>query len=270
MAGDWIKMRHNLHEHPKVLMIADTLQMDVFAVVGRLHRLWAWVDQHSETGRALVAPLSRIDALVGATRFADALKKVGWLDGEDGCLDFPGFEEHNGQTAKKRARNTQRQKKRRDTVSPDCRAESATEARPEKRREEKKNKNPQSPRAGGEVENGDSSFDAWWKSYPVRSPGTPRGNRTAAFRAWSKLSDPDRSRVVEATRRLIASGQIPKDAERFLRPGQGGTDPPWRSWLDDTPAASIASRAPKTAANRREEGNHEYDQSGLDSLIVSG
>lgn len=125
--------------------------------------------------------------------------------------------------------------------------------------------------AGSACEDGDSSFDAWYESYPVRGKGVPRGNRKAAFRAWVKLRDADRSRVVEATRRLIASGQIPKDAERFLRPGPHGADPPWQAWLDDTPGATVAAGTkPKTAANRREEGNHEYDQSGLDSLIVRG
>lgn len=147
MAGDWIKMRTNLHEHPKVLMVADTLGVDAFAVVGRLHRLWAWVDQHSESGRAVVAPLSRVDALVCATGFADALRSVGWLAGDDGCLDFPGFEEHNGETAKKRAENSKRQKKRRSEVSRTCRASVAQNARPEKRREEK-NKTPPNPPAG--------------------------------------------------------------------------------------------------------------------------
>lgn len=140
MAGDWIKMRTNLDTDPRVIELAAILNMTELHVIGCLWRLWSWADEHSEDGNALRVTYVTLDRFTCVTGFAHALKKVGWLDGEEGNLCFPNFTDHNGQTAKKRAETNKRVAKHRNAN----RVTNVTQkALPEKRREEKKK--PQTP-----------------------------------------------------------------------------------------------------------------------------
>lgn len=52
MAGDWIKMRSNLWDDPRVARICDLTDVGEAAVVGGLYWLWATADQHSERNHA--------------------------------------------------------------------------------------------------------------------------------------------------------------------------------------------------------------------------
>lgn len=135
MAGDWIKMRANLAEDPAVLEIAAITGLDRFAVVGRLHRIWAWADAHTEDGNATGVTLAFLNEVSGITGFAEAMVEAGWLETLDKVISFPKFGRHNGQSAKRRALATRRKQKERHATS-------VTETRPEKRREEKSSKFP--------------------------------------------------------------------------------------------------------------------------------
>lgn len=140
MAGTWIKMMKNLHDNPKVEEIAVLTGLDTYAVVGRLHKLWSWVDEVSEDGRDLLTTDDRINCRIQCDTFATALRQVGWIEGEGKSISFVNFTEHNGATAKKRAADSARigQKRRcRQNVAND-----ATKTRPEKRREEKSKTSP--------------------------------------------------------------------------------------------------------------------------------
>jgi hypothetical protein len=118
MAGDWIKMRCNLDTDPAVFQIAAALQMDELAVVGRLWKVWAWADQHCADCNAVSVTRNVLDRITSTPGFADAMQKVGWLEGLDGALSFPHFDRHNGQTAKKRALTKNRvEKTRADSVT---------------------------------------------------------------------------------------------------------------------------------------------------------
>jgi hypothetical protein len=118
MAGDWIKMRCNLDTDPAVFQIAAALEMDELAVVGRLWRVWAWADQHCADCNAVSVTRNVLDRITSTPGFADAMQKVGWLEGLDGALSFPHFDRHNGQTAKKRALTKNRvEKTRTDSVT---------------------------------------------------------------------------------------------------------------------------------------------------------
>lgn len=142
MAGDWIKMRCELVRDPDVIQIAAALGVDEFGVVGRLHSLWSWLDAHSADGTNVRIVSAFLDRLTACPGFADALRTVGWLDGRDGNLTFPGYAAHNGESAKARAsgaKRKQKQRKQRDI----CPSENGTHVPkspgPEKRREEKNN-----------------------------------------------------------------------------------------------------------------------------------
>lgn len=110
MAGDWIKMRVDLMDDPSVVAIAVRLDMDEDHVVGKLHRLWSWADRHTIDGATSGVNDTWVDRFVAKKGFAAAMADVGWLViGTDG-IRFPGFEKHNGESAKKRADAQQRQR----------------------------------------------------------------------------------------------------------------------------------------------------------------
>jgi hypothetical protein len=50
MAGDWINMRSNLWDAPRVQCLCDETGQIEATVVGALYWLWATDDQHSEDG----------------------------------------------------------------------------------------------------------------------------------------------------------------------------------------------------------------------------
>jgi hypothetical protein len=138
MAGDWIKMRSNIKDDPDVVLIAGKLSTDEFSVIGRLHAVWAWLDQHSADGISVRTTSAYLDRLTACPGFAEALRAVGWLDGRDGSLTFPNFEKHNGETAKARALAKNRMQKQERNISYASSVRSVTQtASPEKRREEK-------------------------------------------------------------------------------------------------------------------------------------
>ena len=144
MAGDWIKIEHTLCDKPEVCQMAELLQIDPDAIVGKLVRFWSWCDQQTVSGNGLTVTKTFLDRITHQAGFADALLKVGWLTSRDnnGCLalSVPRFERHNGQTAKERANTNRRVAKSRE-----CNANTVTNVTPEplqkplpeKRREEK-------------------------------------------------------------------------------------------------------------------------------------
>jgi len=147
MAGDWIKMRTNLDTDVRVIELAGMLNMTELHVVGCLWKLWAWADQHTQDGNAMRVTSVTLDRFTGVTGFAEALRKVDWLAGRDGALTFPRFVEHNGQTAKNRAKTKERVAKHRNaSIVTDV----TQKQLPEKRREEKSiPPNPQGKNADG-------------------------------------------------------------------------------------------------------------------------
>jgi hypothetical protein len=73
MAGEWLPMRMDLTDDPAVISMAAALNMDEFAVVGRLHRLWGWANRHLSSGNAPSVTEQWIDRFVSAPGFAAAM-----------------------------------------------------------------------------------------------------------------------------------------------------------------------------------------------------
>lgn len=143
MAGDWIKMRADLHTHPKVVRMASALKADRLRIVGGLHSAWCLFDVHSVDGLLDGYSADTLDDLIGFPGFSRAMMAVGWLEENGESLVMPRFEAHNGQSAKRRAQDADRKR--------NVRKASASEAdkkrtREEKRREDIKDK----PHIGGE------------------------------------------------------------------------------------------------------------------------
>jgi hypothetical protein len=142
MAGDWIKMSTDLRTHPKVVRIASALKADRLRVVGALHAVWCLFDAHSADGSLDGYTSESLDELVGWSGFSAAMKAVEWMEIDEVGLHLPGYETHNGASAKRRAQEAER--KRESRISPQVvRNVSALDAdgmrtREEKRREEKR------------------------------------------------------------------------------------------------------------------------------------
>lgn len=145
MAGDWIKMRGNLWDDPRVARLCDLTDSGEAAVIGGLYWLWATADQHSSDGVMPGLTLRSIDRKTGIPGLGDALVSIGWLINEPEGVRIVRFEEHNGTSAKKRCVTAKRVANHRsnDDVTQEAlqdEHESVTPAlaREEKRREEKK------------------------------------------------------------------------------------------------------------------------------------
>lgn len=146
MAGDWIKLRTNLAGDPAVKLMARELRETVYSVVGRLHALWSWADQHTDDGNLPFTVLSDIDDVVDRRGFSEKLVSVGWMEvSESGTgVLIPNWERHNGKSAKKRCLDSEAQRRKREKGSDSDRKMSENVSdklrqEPDQRREEKSN-----------------------------------------------------------------------------------------------------------------------------------
>jgi len=108
MAGDWIKMRGNLWDDPRIGRLVDLTDSSEAAVIGALYWLWATADQHTEDGIMPGLSLRQIDRKTGVKGMGDALVAVGWLADHPEGVRIINFEDHNGASAKKRAQTAKR------------------------------------------------------------------------------------------------------------------------------------------------------------------
>ncbi len=149
MAGDWIKMRGNLWDDPRVMRLCDLTGLGEAAIIGGLYWLWATADQHTEDGVMPGLTPRQIDRKTDVTGLGQALCSVGWIEDHPDGLRIVNFEDHNGTSAKRRATDAQRKANSRNVSASDAdiaRTEHGQKtpnlgARKEKRREEKRRKN---------------------------------------------------------------------------------------------------------------------------------
>ncbi|NMP26881.1 hypothetical protein GW590_08390 [Rahnella sp. SAP-1] len=119
MASSWIKIEVITPDKPEIFQLAEILNIDPDAVLGKMIRVWAWADQQTIDGNAKCnaagVTKSVLDRVTCASGFANALIQVGWLAEEDGRLYFPNHQRHNGETSKKRALTNSRVTKMRES-----------------------------------------------------------------------------------------------------------------------------------------------------------
>jgi hypothetical protein len=108
MAGDWIKMRGNLWDDPRIASLCDFTDAPEAMIIGGLYWLWSSADQHSENGVMPGLSLRAIDRKTGIKGFGDALVSIGWLADHPEGVRITRFEEHNGTSAKKRCATAKR------------------------------------------------------------------------------------------------------------------------------------------------------------------
>lgn len=110
MSG-WIKLEKSVESDPRVLRLAKKLQRlcnadalpGVTLAVGALARLWMFADSHiREDDRIDISPAD-LDDWIGITGFCDAMPDDWLRVVDENTVELPGFQEHNGVKAKKRA-----------------------------------------------------------------------------------------------------------------------------------------------------------------------
>lgn len=126
-------MRADLLTHPKVVRMSSALRADRLRISGGLFAVWCLFDTHSVDGRLEGYTLEALDDLIGFPGFGSGMQAVGWLEIDGDSLCTPRFEEHNGQSAKRRASETERKRNERKTSAPNA---DKKRTREEKRREE--------------------------------------------------------------------------------------------------------------------------------------
>lgn len=80
-SGLWIKMRRSLSSDPDVFRIGELTALNRFAVVGKLHAVWSWADEHDVTSRdAVSVTYSYIDQRLPITKGSPkrCVRSAGW------------------------------------------------------------------------------------------------------------------------------------------------------------------------------------------------
>jgi hypothetical protein len=135
--SNWIKMRSNLWDDPRIAKICDITNKPEREVVGGLYWIWSMADDQSTDGRLEGLSLGAIDRKTGLKGLGAALVKIGWiLESEDG-VEIARFDEHNGASAKRRSTEAKRMqfvRKPKDSCSQPMQTESEHHAQLDKNR----------------------------------------------------------------------------------------------------------------------------------------
>ena len=233
MAGDWIKMRADLLTHPKVVRMASALRADRLRVTGGLFAVWCLFDTHSIDGQLAGYSLEALDELIGFEGFGDAMVAVEWLEDEGDALATPRFDEHNGQSAKRRATESERKRNERKASASDA-DKLQTKCGPEKRREESSSLRSEDT----------ADFDAAWAAYPKR-PGASKSGSLKAWRARIKAGS-TAAEILAGVERYAAFCAASGTEPRFIKQPATffGPDEHFRADWTFTPAARRTAGAP--------------------------
>jgi hypothetical protein len=145
MASSWIKVEVITPDKPEIFQIAEILNIDPDAVLGKLVRIWAWADQQTVDGNAGSVTKGVLDRIAFITGFADALIAVGWLAYDGNKLILPNFERHNGESSKKRALTNRRVAAHRKNETQKVTLAALQKALPEEEEEEEEEVKIRSP-----------------------------------------------------------------------------------------------------------------------------
>lgn len=186
-------MNKSLPRDPRVVRISSALKADRLRTCGGLLSAWCIADEQTEDGKLDGYTPDLLDELIGFPGLALAMQSVGWLEVGDGFLVIPRFEEHNGQSAKRRAQDSARKMSAREADI--CPQPEPTICGPEKRREEKIKKSMAKPlieevaafckSIGLPESDGNATF--WkWESNDWMNGKKPIKNWKATIRQWNE------------------------------------------------------------------------------------
>jgi len=206
VAGDWIKMGKDLLTHPKVVRMSSALRADKLRTVGGLFAVWCLFDTHSEDGQLSGYTCETIDEEIRFPGFCAAMQSVGWLETDADGAFLPDFEEHNGQSAKRRAQETERKRAERKTSACDA---DKKRTREEKRREEVNTVADALPSPSAP-----DGFETFWAEWPS---GGRKGGKAECLKVWRKdRLEAQASTIVAHVKALKTSREWLKDGGEFI------------------------------------------------------
>ncbi|HIB9048887.1 TPA: DNA replication domain protein [Raoultella planticola] len=218
MASSWIKVEVITPDKPEIFQIAEILNIDPDAVLGKLVRIWAWADQQTVDGNAGSVTKGVLDRIAFITGFADALIAVGWLAYDGNKLILPNFERHNGESSKKRALTNRRVAAHRKNETHKVTQPALQKALPEEEEEEEvKDKIPPNPPRGREPKKSypypeQLNAEAWeeWKAYRrenrFKAYAPTERSEGAAITELINLSDGDHQAQMLIVQQSMAKG----------------------------------------------------------------
>jgi hypothetical protein len=207
MAGDWIKMRVDLATSPKVVRIASALRADRLRVIGGLHAVWCLFDVHSVDGIMSGYTPEAMDELVGFPGLSAAMASVGWLEIDAESLKTPRFDEHNGQSAKRRAMETERKR--------DARKASAVDADKKRSREEKRREDSNNTLPSEETQASELTRTELWASGKSLLESQGMAKAQCGSFVGKLVKDYGDEVVVDAVRTAVV--ERPADAASFIK-----------------------------------------------------
>ena len=269
MAGEWIKMRTNLWDDPRISKLCDITDQSEAAIVGGLYWLWAMADEHTESGILPGLTSRAIDRKTGVQGLGQGLVDIGWLADHPEGVRIVGFEEHNGTSAKKRCQTAKRVEKHKtgnaevtqQALANEAESVSGALPREEKRREEKKeDQKPSSPSGDGKPVKPDplQGFGAFWIKYPRKTA------KQDAEKAWAKLKpDADlQSILITAVDRQAKSLDWTKDGGKFIpHPATWLNGKRWDDQLTAAPLSKhgdFEKRDYYDGLTQREDGSYAF------------
>ena len=216
MASSWIKVEVITPDKPEIFQIAEILNIDPDAVLGKLVRIWAWADQQTVDGNAGSVTKGVLDRIAFITGFADALIAVGWLAYDGNKLILPNFERHNGESSKKRALTNRRVAAHRKNETQKVTLAALQKALPEEE-EEEKDKIPPNPPRGREPKKSypypeQLNAEAWdeWKAYRsemrFKAYAPTERSEGAAITELINLSGGNHTRQMQIVKQSMAKG----------------------------------------------------------------
>ncbi|HDU6142417.1 TPA: DNA replication domain protein [Klebsiella pneumoniae subsp. pneumoniae] len=220
MASSWIKVEVITPDKPEIFQIAEILNIDPDAVLGKLVRIWAWADQQTVDGNAGSVTKGVLDRIAFITGFADALIAVGWLAYDGNKLILPNFERHNGESSKKRALTNRRVAAHRKNETQKVTLTALQKALPEEEEEEEeevKDKIPPNPPRGREQKKSypypeQLNAEAWdeWKAYRsemrFKAYAPTERSEGAAITELINLSGGNHTRQMQIVKQSMAKG----------------------------------------------------------------
>ncbi|HBY0206923.1 TPA: DNA replication domain protein [Klebsiella pneumoniae] len=220
MASSWIKVEVITPDKPEIFQIAEILNIDPDAVLGKLVRIWAWADQQTVDGNAGSVTKGVLDRIAFITGFADALIAVGWLAYDGNKLILPNFERHNGESSKKRALTNRRVAVHRKNETQKVTLAALQKALPEEEEEEEeevKDKIPPNPPRGREPKKSypypdQLNAEAWdeWKAYRsemrFKAYAPTERSEGAAITELINLSGGNHTRQMQIVKQSMAKG----------------------------------------------------------------
>jgi len=195
----WIKVRTCLKDESEVEGICKMTGLNVPAVLGSLQILWSWADTVTTDGFIKFADSESVDNRVECPGFCDALCAVGWLEVLEDGIQFPNFETHMSESAKKRSgaakrKQTQRKKASRSGVTKVTDPCDKSVTREEKRREEKNKESNKETQPDGSssspvphIEILEKLRDAWNALPAGIAPRVDKLESDSILKAWKRV-----------------------------------------------------------------------------------